>query len=106
MWTIPPTIPGSNILKQLTVGKMSVTGGYFIGNYSSWKKPVRAATTANISLEDTQIVDSVELIVGDRVLVKNQSIDSQNGIYTVTDNAWYRSDDLPAGSSAAGIVVA
>lgn len=54
----------------------------------SWKAPVTAATTANITLSGTQTVDGVTLAVGDTVLVKNQSTASQNGIYTVNAGAW------------------
>lgn len=48
----------------------------------------RAATTANITLSGIQTIDGVVLIVGDRVLVKNQTTASQNGIYTVATGAW------------------
>lgn len=57
------------------------------------KQSVRAATTANITLSGTQTVDGVTLVVGDRVLVKNQSTASQNGIYVVADGSWSRADD-------------
>lgn len=52
-----------------------------------WKPSVRAATTANLDissdLENGDTVDGVTLATGDRVLVKNQSTGSQNGIYIV-----------------------
>jgi len=52
-----------------------------------WKASVRAATTANLNissdLENGDTVDGVTLATGDRVLVKNQSTGSQNGIYIV-----------------------
>ena len=50
---------------------------------------VRCATTANITIPDalntplTDVIDGVTLAVGDRVLVKNQSDASENGIYIV-----------------------
>ena len=51
------------------------------------KQSVRAATTApiNISadLENGDVIDGVTLATGDRVLVKNQSTGSENGIYVV-----------------------
>src|SRR5437588_3596940 len=62
------------------------------------KASVRAATTANITLSGTQTIDGVALIVGDRVLVKNQTSTSDNGIYVVAAGAWARSSD--ADSSA------
>jgi phage-related tail fiber protein len=57
------------------------------------KASVRAATTANITLSGTQTIDGVALSAGDRVLVKNQSTASQNGIYVVAAGAWARSTD-------------
>lgn len=57
------------------------------------KNSVRAATTANITLSGTQTVDGVALRVGDRVLVKNQTTASQNGIYVVQSGAWTRATD-------------
>lgn len=62
----------------------------------SWKQSVRAATTANITLSATQTIDGVAVIAGDRVLVKNQSTASQNGIYVVAAGAWSRASDNDA----------
>ena len=49
-----------------------------------------AATTANLTLssdlQNGDTVDGVTLATGDQVLVKNQSTDSQNGIYTVVSS--------------------
>ena len=49
-----------------------------------------AATTANITissdLQNGDTIDGVTLATGDQVLVKNQSTDSQNGIYTVVSS--------------------
>lgn len=51
----------------------------------SWKQPVRCATTAPITistgLNAGDVIDGVTLAAGDRVLVKDQSTASQNGIY-------------------------
>jgi phage-related tail fiber protein len=57
------------------------------------KASVRAATTANITLSGTQTIDGVSLIAGDRVLVKDQSTASGNGIYVVAASTWSRSTD-------------
>lgn len=65
----------------------------------------RAATTANITLSGLQTVDGVVLAAGDRVLVKDQTMGSQNGIYVVASGAWARAadtdstDKLAAGAS-------
>lgn len=58
------------------------------------KASVRAATTANIVLSNTQTVDGVALAVGDRVLVKDQATASENGIYIVASGAWTRATDF------------
>lgn len=62
-------------------------------NRQDIKQSVRAATTANISLSGQLTVDGIALLVGDRVLVKNQTTGSQNGIYVVAAGAWSRSAD-------------
>jgi len=59
----------------------------------SWKDSVRVATTANITLTGTQSIDGVAVVAGDRVLVKNQTTASQNGIYVVAAGAWSRAVD-------------
>jgi hypothetical protein len=57
------------------------------------KDSVRAATTANITLSGTQTVDGVALAINDRVLVKDQTTGSQNGIYLVASSGWTRAID-------------
>jgi hypothetical protein len=58
----------------------------------SWKQPVLAATTTNITLTGAQTIDTVPVTAGDRVLVKDQTNQAQNGIYIV-GTPWVRSDD-------------
>lgn len=60
------------------------------------KASVVAATTASITLSGTQTVDGIALVAGDRVLVKNQSTASANGIYAVSAGAWSRTSDADA----------
>ncbi len=67
-----------------------------------YKDAVRAATTANITLSAPQTIDGVSVIVGDRVLVKNQSTATQNGIYVVAAGAWTRSTDADGGAELNG----
>lgn len=55
------------------------------------------ATTANIAtLSGLLTVDGVVLVAGDRVLVKNQTTQSANGIYVASATAWARSADMDA----------
>ena len=65
-----------------------------------------AATTGNITistaLNNGDTLDGVTLSTNDRVLVKDQSTASQNGIYVVGSSP-ARAADLAAGSDAAGM---
>lgn len=58
------------------------------------KAAARAATTTNITLSGLQTIDGVALFNGDRVLVKNQSTASQNGIYQASSSSWVRTSDF------------
>lgn len=58
------------------------------------KGPCRVATTANISLTGTQTIDGVAVVADDRVLVKNQTTASENGIYVADTGPWRRAKDL------------
>jgi len=61
------------------------------------KQSVRAATTAHIaSMLGTMTVDGVALSVGNRVLVKDQNIAAENGIYVVQVGTWVRAADANA----------
>lgn len=59
-----------------------------------WKNSVKAATTTNITLSGAQTIDGVSIVAGDRVLVKNQSSASTNGIYVAASGAWTRATDF------------
>ena len=71
---------------------------------------VEAATTANITLssdlQNGDTIDGVTLATGDEVLVKNQSTDSQNGIYTVVSSGTAsRSTEYDAIAEISGQIV-
>lgn len=57
------------------------------------KASVVVATTANITLSGAQTIDGIAVVAGDRVLVKNQSTASGNGIYVAASGAWARASD-------------
>ncbi|WP_103894433.1 phage tail protein [Pseudomonas sp. NFACC36] len=71
------------------------------------KQSVRAATTANIALAGLQTIDGVNLVAGDRVLVKNQAAAKDNGIYVASSSgSWTRAADADAGAEITpGLVV-
>ncbi len=66
-----------------------------------FKDPVATATTANITLSGEQTIDGV-LTSASRVLVKNQTTGSQNGIYVSAAGAWARSTDMDADAEIPG----
>lgn len=69
----------------------AATKQYVDNLYAAGVKPVtsvKAATTINITLSGEQTIDGVAVVANDRVLVKNQTSASQNGIYTVSATAW------------------
>jgi hypothetical protein len=99
--TIGATTPSSAAFTTATVSTAPVSGNdvvnktyldYFAAGLS-WKQPVLCATTANITLTGLQTLDGVTVVAGDRVLVKNQSTASQNGIYLASATAWSRAPD-------------
>lgn len=57
------------------------------------KAPVKAATTANITLSAAQTIDGVSIVAGDRVLVKNQTTGTEDGIYLCQTGTWTRAKD-------------
>ena len=70
------------------------------------KPSVVAATTANITLSAPQTIDGVSVVAADRVLVKNQTTASENGIYIVGSGAWSRATDMDAWTEVPGAIVA
>lgn len=62
----------------------------------AWKDSVRIATTANTALSGLLTIDGITLLTGERILVKNQTTASENGIYTAASGAWTRSTDADA----------
>lgn len=65
-----------------------------LSDSAGFKTPVRAATTAAITLEALQTIDGIALADGDRVLVKNQSDTTENGIYVASTSEWERAKDF------------
>jgi hypothetical protein len=99
---------GSNLITNLAtpVSGTDATNKNYVDNTAQGldaKASVRAATTANIANLATgapNTLDGVTLAVNDRVLVKDQSTPSANGIYTITtlgtgaNGVWARATDM------------
>ena len=66
------------------------------------KQSVKAGSTGNLTLSGTQTVDGIALIAGDRVLAKDQTTQSANGIYLVAAGAWTRATDADAWTELPG----
>ena len=66
----------------------------------SWKQAVVAASTAPLTLATGfaagEVIDGVTLVIGDRILVKDQAAPAENGIYVVTAGAPTRATDMDA----------
>ena len=96
--TIPSVAGGSAPQALISRATSSITsaappapsGG---GEPSNWKASVHATTTGNITLSGIQTVDNVALKKGNRILVKNQTDGTTNGIYIVDSGEWERSAD-------------
>lgn len=65
-----------------------VSGGLAI------KAPVLVASTGNLTLSATQVVDGIAVSSCDRVLAKDQTTEKENGIYIVETAAWTRAKDF------------
>ncbi len=62
-------------------------------NGTDWKLSVRVASTANSLLSGLLTLDGITVAAGDRVLLKNQTVGAENGIYVASSGAWTRATD-------------
>ena len=86
----------------------ALTFSMYPNTSSSYKLPVRVATTVagSLSLYMTgAIIDNVTLATGDRLLVKNQAVSTENGIYIISTGPPVRTNDASIGSSMSGFSV-
>jgi len=72
------------------------------------RRAVRVATTANGTLATAfangQVIDGVTLVTGNRILLKDQTTGTQNGVYVVTVGLPTRADDFRLGESVGSVV--
>lgn len=67
---------------------------------------VRAATTANLTaLSGLLTIDTVTLVAADRVLVKDQTLSKNNGVYTAAVGAWTRATNADSNAELQGMEV-
>lgn len=101
---------------NLSLVSQAVQAMIAAGAANDYKASVRAATVgANITLAGgaPSTLDGVTLVANDRILVKDQTTGSQNGIYVVTtlgtgaNGTWSRATDADqAGELTSGAIVA
>jgi len=111
--TIGATTPSTGAFTSGTVtaaptGPTDIANKQYVDYYAaglSWKQPVNAATTTNITLSGLQTIDTVSLVAGNTVLVKNQSTAANNGIYVVAAGAWTRSPGADTWDEYVGAIV-
>lgn len=114
---ITSQLPDGNIMIETTgtgtiylIGNVSIP---FLDAQTAFKGPVKAATTATVDLIGgaPNVVDGYALAVGDRVLVKEQVDEAENGIYVVgslgvgTNGTWERSSDTNTAAKMAQAIV-
>ena len=99
--TIGATTPSTAAFTTATgsnapVGNLDLTNKVYVDSAIvgiSWKQPVVAGTlSTNITLSGAQSIDGVSVVAGERVLVKNQTNQAENGIYVV-GTPWTRAPD-------------
>jgi len=114
---ITSQLPDGNIMIE-TTGTGTI---YLLGNVSiprldaqtAFKGPVKAATTASVDLIGgaPNIVDGYLLTTSDRVLVKDQVDEAENGIYVVlnlgvgSNGTWERATDADTSAKLAQAIV-
>jgi hypothetical protein len=88
LYTVSITGPnGESIGNPSVFDDYSPSTNFAVMDVEEYKAPVRVASTANITIASALIngstIDGVVVATGDRVLLKDQSTGSQNGIYVV-----------------------
>jgi hypothetical protein len=114
---IQSNIPNGNVIYNPNgTGTFTINGPVsipFLDATTAFKGPVKAASTATIDLIGgaPNIVDGIELELDDRILVKDQVLPEENGIYTVlflgsgANGTWARASDNNTAAKMAGAIV-
>ena len=102
------TMTGPLILSGDPIAPLGAATKQYVDNLAAGLDPkgsVKVATTANIALQFNTTIDGIAVTTGDRVLVKNQTDQTENGVYDVlSSGAWTRSFDcnVSTGTLTAG----
>ena len=91
-----PTFTGAVTLPGAPSSDLHAATKLYVDNITAglnFHQPVRVTTTENITLSGAQTIDGVSVVAGDRILVKDQTTQTQNGIYIASTGAWSRATD-------------
>lgn len=96
------TTPSAGVATEFTIDGRSLNLKHSDGSVNRVGfTTAMAATTAAITLSGTQTIDGIAVVVGDRVLVKNQASAATNGVYDVQASTWSRTPGLDTATGAA-----
>jgi hypothetical protein len=80
-----------------------------VGSGVYWKEPARVASTANVTISNpgTDTFDGVQIASGDRILLKNQTAQAENGVYDFngSSSALTRSSDANSAEELNGLAI-
>lgn len=99
------TMTGALILNADPVSNLGAATKQYVDSVAQGldvKQSVKVATTANITLSGAQTIDGISVVAGDRVLVKDQTTASANGIYVAAAGAWTRATDMDSWAEVPG----
>lgn len=100
------TPSGANDAANKSYVDAAISGVQQIWKY---KNPVIAASTANVTISNpgTLTFDGVTLTAGQRILLKNQTVPAENGVYVVatSSTAMTRDTDFDAWTEIPGAIV-
>ena len=80
-----------------------------VGSGVYWKEPARVASTGNVNISNpgTDTFDGVQIASGDRIVLKDQSSQSENGVYDFngSSSALTRSSDANSADELNGLAI-
>lgn len=81
-------------MEQCQVTSITIDVRDGLSSSTAIKGPAKVASTVNLTLSGEQTIDGVAIVTDDRVLVKNQTTASENGIYVADTGPWRRAKDF------------